>query len=173
MLSEVAEQYFQARNSMDFEVIKGLVNDSITVIEGDYVMPYSHKDFYEVFQWDSVFQTKYKIVGVEEIDEHVIATVDLTSIRNKFLQNDRMTCQFKLSFQSGKISEIQSLDCRNANWEIWQERVQLLVNWVDDNHPELNGFIHDMTMDGAENYIRAIQLFEASENDMQQLITTQ
>lgn len=163
---ETTAKYFNARNSVDFKEIKGLLSDSLTVVEGDYKMIYSKDSYYEVFKWDSIFQTTYEIVKLKEIDNHIIASISLSSIRNKFLKNDLMTCQFKLSFKSGSISKIESLDCKDANWEIWQKRVNILVNWIQDNHPELNGFIHDMTMNGAKNYVKAIYLYESNENKL-------
>jgi len=39
--------------------------------------------------------------------------------------------------------------------------VKLLVVWVEENHPELDGFIHDMTMKGAQDYVNSIELYEA------------
>lgn len=159
------EKYYMARDAADFKDISLLVSDTITVVEGDYVMPYTLESYYEVFKWDSVFQTKYKIIELEEVESQVIVSVTLSSIRNAFLQNNPMTCKFKLSLQSGKISKIESLNCKDANWEIWQKRVDALVKWVDINHPELNGFIHDMTMNGAKNYLKAINLYNLSENN--------
>ena len=159
---EVTEQYFYARNAMDFPMINSLISDSITVIEGDYTMPYSKESFYEVFKWDSVFQTSYDIINLQEEQERIIASIRLSSIRNRFLYNDTMTCQFRLTFKEDKISTIESLDCENANWEVWQERVTELVEWIDSNHPELNGFIFDLTMGGAKDYIEAIQLFKSN-----------
>ena len=109
--NEVTTNYFNARNTMNFKEIKATISDSITITEGDYVMPYNHDSFYEVFRWDSVFQTNYEIINIQETDDQIIASVALSSIRNKFLKNESMTCQFKLSFSSGKISKIESLDC--------------------------------------------------------------
>ncbi|MFT6781217.1 MAG: hypothetical protein ACJA1A_001137 [Saprospiraceae bacterium] len=163
---ETAEKYFTARNSVEFKEIQDLISDSLTVIEGDYKMLYSQDSYYEVFKWDSVFQTSYEIVELKEIDEQIIVSISLSSIRNKFLKNDLMTCQFKLSFESGRISKIESLDCKDANWEVWQKRVNILADWIEDNHPELHGFIHDMTMKGAKNYLKAINLYELNENDL-------
>jgi len=163
---ETVIRYFDARNAVDFEEVKRLINDSITVTEGDYVMPYSQDSYYEVFKWDSVFQTKYELVELQEIHEQIIVTIALTSIRNEFLQNSRMTCPFKISLESGKVSKIESLDCHDADWEVWQERVSSLVNWIEINHPELDGFIHDMTLTGARNYVKAIRLYEASKDDL-------
>lgn len=164
--TERTEKYFNARNSFEYKEIQDLISDSLTVIEGDYVMHYSQESFYEVFRWDSVFQTTYEIVELKEMDEQIVASISLSSIRNRFLKNDLMTCQFKLTFTSGKISTIESLDCKGANWEIWQNGVNNLVDWIEDNHPELNGFIHDMTMNGAKNYLKAISLYESNQDDL-------
>ena len=161
---QVTSNYFNARNAMDFEEIKATISDSIIITEGDYVMPYTHHSFYEVFKWDSVFQTTYEIIDLKEINDQIIATVALNSIRNKFLKNEPMTCQFKLSFIAKKISKIESLDCEDADWEVWQKGVNELVIWIDANHPDLNGFIHDMTMYGAQNYLKAIELYELKES---------
>ena len=159
-------KYFNARNSTDFQLVKDLISDSLTVVAGDYVMGYSQDSYYEVFKWDSVFQTSYEIVDLKENEEEVIASISMSSIRNKFLQNDVMTCQYKLSFESGNITKIVSLDCKDANWQIWEKRVNQLVNWVELNHPELDGFIHDMTLNGAKKYLKAISLYEANEHDL-------
>lgn len=158
---EAAEKYFQARNSFQFDEIKKLIADSLTIVEGDHKMYYSQDSFYEIFKWDSIFQSSYEIVSLEEIDEHIIASIALSSIRNRFLKNDLMTCLYKLSFESGQIAKIESLDCHNADWETWENRVNKLVEWIALNHPELDGFIHDMSMKGAINYLEAITLYES------------
>lgn len=163
---ETVAHYFNARNAVDFIEIRELISDRLTVTEGDYVMPYSQNSFYEVFKWDSVFQTKYNIVELREMHDQIIASIALRSIRNEFLLNNKMTCQFKFSFSSGKISKIESLDCENADWKVWEKRVNSLVAWIELNHPELDGFIHDMTMNGAQNYLKAINQYEKSENNL-------
>jgi len=163
---ELVTNYFDARQSGEFEKIKAVVNDSFTITEGDHIMPYSLDSYYEVFKWDSIFQTSYKIVKLKDVNNQVVASIDLSSIRNKFLQNDQMTCQFKISFDSGKISKIESLDCQGADWAVWQKKVNTLVSWIETNHPDLNGFIHDMSMEGANNYLKAIELFETNEKNL-------
>lgn len=75
-----------------------------------------------------------------------------------------MTCQYKISFNSGKISKIEELECKDADWNIWQKKRDSLVSWTKKNHPELDGFINDMTMNGAINYLKAIELYETDKN---------
>jgi len=98
---------------------------------------------------------------LQKLDDQILASVNLTSVRNTFLENDLMRCDFRVSFEKEKISRIESLDCQGADWDKWQDRVKLLVVWVEENHPELDGFIHDMTMKGAQDYVNSIELYEA------------
>lgn len=158
--SELVTEYYEAFNSSDFSRITAVLNDSITITEGDYIMPYSQESFYEQFKWDSIFQPAYKIVELEEQSKQVIVTVASSSKRYKFLKNDPLTCRFRISFNSNKITKLESLECLDANWDIWQTERDSLVNWTSRNHPELDGFIHDLTMNGALNYLRAIELYE-------------
>lgn len=67
-------------------------------------------------------------------------------------------CQVKISFTSGKISKLEELECIGVDWNIWRKERDSLVSWVNKNHPELDGFINDMTMNGSINYLKAIDL---------------
>ena len=71
-----------------------------------------------------------------------------------------MACGYKISFNNGKISKLEELECTGADWNIWQNEVNTLVNWVKKHHPELDGFIHDLTMEGAVKYLKAIELYD-------------
>lgn len=163
---ETVTQYYNARNAIDFNKVKPLVSDSITIISGDFVMPYNNESFYEVFKWDSVFKPSYKIVELQEKNTQIIAYVTLNSERNTFLKTRDMTCQYEISFNSGKISKIEELDCKNVNWKVWEKERNSLVNWTKRNQPELDGFINDMTMNGAINYLKAIELYEDDKDVM-------
>ncbi|WP_109852111.1 hypothetical protein [Aquimarina sp. AU58] len=157
---EIVTKYYNARNTANYNELKTFINDSITITAGDYIMPYTHDSFYEEFKWDSIFRTSYKIVELVEKNDQIIASVTSNSIRFEFLKNNPLVCQYKISFTSGKISKIESLECIGANWKIWQRKVDSLVSWVNANHPELDGFINDMTMNGAINYLKAIELYK-------------
>lgn len=156
---ETVTQYYNAFDASDYEKIKMLIADSITYTEGDYIMPYLKESLHEKFRWDSVFQPTYKIVELEELDSQVIATVAVSSLRFEFLKNNPLTCSHKISFEEGKIAKIEALDCIRADWVVWGQGVDSLVNWTRKYHPELDGFIHDLTMNGAINYLKAIELY--------------
>lgn len=152
--------YYNARDAANYNELKKLIADSITITAGDYVMPYDHDSFYEQFKWDSVFKPTYEVVKLEEKNNQIIASVALNSVRHEFLKNNAMTCQYKISFNSEKISKIEELKCKGADWSIWQKERDSLVSWITKNHPKLNDFIHDMTMNGAIHYLKAIELYE-------------
>lgn len=158
--SETVTKYYDAFDASDFERLRTLLDDSLTIIEGQYATTYSHSSFYEQFKWDSIFQPTYKVVEITEENNQVIATVASSSLRYEFLKNNPLTGRYRLSFNSGKISKVEILDYIDANWEIWQMERDSLVNWVSINHPELDGFIHDLSMNGAINYLKAIELYE-------------
>ncbi len=157
---------FKARDAGDYQELKTVVDDSITIVSGDYIMPYNHDGFYEQFKWDSVFKPSYEIVALEEKNSHIIAAVTLNSIRNTFLKNSGMTCRYKISFNSEKISKIEELECEGVDWSVWQKERDSLVEWVNKNHPELAGFLTDMTMNGSQKYLKAIVLYEKAKTTL-------
>ena len=158
--TELVTKYYNAFNSSDFNQLMLLTTDSITIVEGDYVMHYSHDSFYEQFKWDSIFQPTYKIVELEDQNIQVIATVASSSKRYEFLKNNPLTCRYEISFDSDKITKLEVLECFDADWNVWENERDSLVNWVTINHPELDGFVHDLTMNGAINYLKAIELYQ-------------
>ncbi len=157
---EAVSQYYEGFNSGKYSQIKEVISDSIIFYSGDYIMPYSSRSFHEKFKWDSIFQPSYTLVGMECVDDHIIATVQSSSVRHIFLKNSPMICDYKISFDNGKISKIEDMECPTADWDVWQREVGNLVKWVDLNHPEFNGFIYEMTMNGAINYLKVIALYE-------------
>ena len=164
--STEAEQitaYYEGFKNSDYSQVKRTLSDSLISVAGDYTMPYSRESFYEKFKWDSVFKPQYKLVSIDEEGEHPIATVTVNSHKLEFLQNNPMTCRYAVYFKDGKIASIVDLDCPTANWEIWGKQVDALVGWIAMNHPELDGFINDLTMQGAINYMKAIELYKNRE----------
>ncbi|SHG79872.1 hypothetical protein [Winogradskyella jejuensis] len=152
--------YFEARTQGNFNALKKQVSDSITLISGDFIMPYSRESLYQQYKWDSVFQSKYNILKAVETNEKVIATVSQNCIRNAFLENNPLVYQLEISFKNGKIEKIKDLDYIDVNWNIWTSKKDSLVNWVAKNHPKLDGFVNDMSMMGAINYVKAIELYQ-------------
>jgi len=158
--SEQITKYFEGFKNSDYSQIKKTIADSVITIEGDYTMAFSRESYYEKFKWDSVFKPTYTLVKIENQGEQAIATVSLSSIKLEFLKNSPMTCRYEFHFKAGKITKIENLACSDANWELWEKEVDSLVHWVKLNHPELDGFIYDLSMKGALDYVNAIKLYK-------------
>ncbi len=161
--SEAIREYYAGFENGDYNRVKRTIADSLAITEGDYVMSFTPESFYEQFKWDSVFKPNYNLVELEDHDGRMVATVAVKSLRFEFLKNNPLTCKHRFHFQSGKIAKIESLDCIDANWEIWQKERDSLVEWTKINHPELDGFINDLSMKGAINYLKAIALYKKNE----------
>jgi len=159
-LSQTVAQYYQGFNDSDFKLIASVVHDSISLVEGDYPTSFSRNGFHEHFKWDSIFEPSYKLVHMEELDSDIIATVSSYSKRYEFLRNNPLTCRHKFSFEADKISNIEVLDCLDTDWALWERERDALVLWTKAHHPELDGFMHDLTMEGAIDYLKAIELYE-------------
>jgi hypothetical protein len=87
-------------------------------------------------------------------------------LRFEFLKNNPLSCRHKISFKDGKIAKLETLECIDADWGIWQKERDSLVNWVHIHHPDLDGFVHDLSMQGAINYLKAIELYKDNEETL-------
>ncbi|MDO6470786.1 hypothetical protein [Maribacter sp. 1_MG-2023] len=157
---ETVTIYYQAFDSGNFDKIKGVIHDSITMINGDFVTPFDKSNFYEFYKWDSVFKPSYEILELAEENEDLIATISQKNIRNEFLKNNPLQFKVKLSFSADKISRLEELEYIRVNWQEWNQEKDSLVNWTKVNHPNLDGFVNDLTMVGAMKYLKAIELYE-------------
>ncbi|MEP2690017.1 hypothetical protein [Maribacter dokdonensis] len=159
----VVKSYYSAFDSGDYNALKAITNDSVTIISGDFTTNYDKEAFYEFYKWDSIFKPTYNTIKIEEENNTVLVTVAQKNKRNSFLQNNPLKFKVRVSFTSGKISKLEELEYINVNWNEWNQQKNALVEWVQLNHPELDGFVNDMTMKGAMDYLKAIELYEKKE----------
>jgi len=164
---EIVSKYYNSFDSGNYDEIKAVLNDSVTQIAGDFVTPYNHDSFYEFFKWDSIFKPSYKIVELVEKNNDILVTVAQENVRNEFLKNIPLVYKVKVSFISSKISKLEELESIDTNWEVWIQERDSLVNWIKNNHPDLDGFVNDMTMKGSKNYLKAIELFTSNKDSLQ------
>lgn len=161
--TEQVSAYYEGFKNSDYNQIKRTLADSLVTIEGDFTTSYSHESYYEQFKWDSVFKPKYKLVSIENQQGHLIATVSVHTSKFEFLKNNPLTFKHKFSFKSGKIAKIENIGFIDADFDIWAKQRAALVNWVKVNHPEIDGFMNDLTMQGALNYLQALEFYKNRE----------
>ncbi|MCM5663374.1 hypothetical protein [Galbibacter mesophilus] len=157
--SNQVTDYYQGFKNSNYDLIRSTIADSLVIIEGSQELKFSRESYYSHFKWDSVFQPEYTIKNITRNNEKILATVSLRSSRLEFLENNPLTCTYEFHFKSNKINKIVIVNC-DADWKIWQNRRDLLVNWVKNNYPKYGGFINDLSMDGATNYLKAISLYK-------------
>lgn len=157
---QLARDYYQALNNSNFERIAQFQFDSVRVKEGPYNSVYSINDYVNWLQWDSVFEPKYEILDVKTEGEAVELTVSKVCQRIQFLNGGPMVSKERLGFKEGKIYDLEIQEFIEFNGEQWNANREELVSWIDEHHPELNGFIYDQTLQGGLNYLKALELFK-------------
>lgn len=159
------KQYYAALNNFELEAIAGYFYDSVRMRENDYLYLASKDSFYIKLQWDSVFRPKYGVLEIEAIDKDLIVKVSKSDPRILFLNEEPTIYRERFTFKQGKIYSSEILEYTVFNWDLWDENRSKIVDWIKENHPDLDGFLYDQTKQGALNYIEAIKLFIAAYED--------
>lgn len=157
---QLARDYYQALDESNFERIAQLQFDSIRVSEGPFTTTYSVEDYVTWLQWDSVFQPTYEILDAKLVNETVELTVSKVCKRIEFLNGGPMVSKEVMQFRDAKIYELEIGEFTSFDGERWNSQREKLVNWVKANHPELDGFINDQTLQGGLNYLKALELYQ-------------
>lgn len=158
--TEAVQTYYDGINAFDFDLTRSVLTDSIALIEGEYQSLLSQEQYYTLFQWDSVFVPQVTLSNIKEEGNQVTVLVSTSSVRLAYLDHAPHSCNTTFIVESGKIQSLETGECPEESRPIWESKRDTLVTWIDANHPELNGFIHDLTKTGAENYVKAIRLYE-------------
>ncbi len=151
--------YFKALNARDFRQLSPLVSDSMKTSEMGYILTRNKADFYKQFQWDSVFQAKYQVREMNFRSDSVELVVSKHCRRIAFLQDTDLVYRALFVFDGNQIAEINTTGYISMDFALWQARRDSLVAWIGQKHPELNGFVHDLSPEGARKYMKAIELW--------------
>ena len=157
---KIVTDYIQGLNKEDFSLILKCVSDSVVTAEMNYVLTKNKQELYKHFQWDSVFQPKYNLIGYKTDSAGLICTIGKTGKRIEFLQDTSMVYKTRFEFKGNKIIKISLIDYVYLDTLGWQSRRDSLVAWIDKYHPELSGFVYDLTPGGAQKYLTAIDLYK-------------
>ncbi|MHA7055933.1 hypothetical protein ACWGOQ_0001840 [Aquimarina sp. M1] len=159
----LVQKYYDHLNHSNFLELSELIGDSITINEGDYNMNYSRNDYYTFFQWDSVFSPTYELLEIKQVDKKIAVKVSKTCTRIKFLNQKSMTSKEVFEIKNQKISKIKNVEM-DSDFKLWNATKNEIVTWIKKNHPELDGFMYDQTKAGAQNYVKAMDLYKKFNN---------
>lgn len=157
----VAQKYFQALQTSNFTEISKLVHDSLIYMDGDYIIANSIESYYVFFQWDSAFIPEYKVLDENEINDSIMEyTVSKRCKRIDYLHDTEIVHKLDIHVKNNRIYQIKIKEHLVFNSEKWQQRRDSLTAFINKNYPELNGFEIDITLPGAHNYLKALELFK-------------
>lgn len=156
---EIVESYYNSYAEVSYNELSSLLADSIRIDDVGYTQTYSKAQFQDYYQWDSVFQPQIKMSEIYQDNGQIYYTLTISSIRFHFLENDPCITNQRLTLMDGKIERFEILGNVGVDWILWASRRDSLVNWAKLNHPELDGFIYDMTGEGSVDYIKAIEYY--------------
>ncbi|MCK0135786.1 hypothetical protein [Arenibacter sp. S6351L] len=159
---EIAKKYYKALDSSDDLKITLLLTDSLVTKETkyDYEQIFSLKEYIEWLKWDAVFEPSYEILQMEQEDEIVKAKISKIDKRISFLHQEPIVTNQIIRFDNDKIISIETTEYVIFNDSTFVKNRDGIVSWIDENHPELNGFIHDQTETGGLKYLKAIDLYK-------------
>ncbi|MGS2740889.1 hypothetical protein [Sinomicrobium sp. M5D2P17] len=158
---DIAKQYYKVLDNSDDAGITSLLTDSLLTKESeyDYEQTFSLKEYIEWLKWDSVFDPTYEILEIEQENEIVKAKISKIDKRILFLHEEPIVSNQVIRFDKNKIISVETTYVIFNDTTFLKNRDGFL-NWIDENHPDLNGFIHDQTEAGAIKYLKAIELYK-------------
>lgn len=160
--NEIVDSYFEGLNTSDFSKIEPLLSDSIQSYEMKHTIAQGIKQQYGIFQWDSIFKPHYTIIKKKDIGNDFVEVEVLKQCnRISFLTDTTIEFKVNFSISDSKIESINTCEYIRIDIEKWRSRLDSLTQWVGLNHPELNGFNRKITIEGGNNYKKAMALYNA------------
>ncbi len=160
---KIVANYINGLNESNFESIKPYLSDSLTTMEGGFVLAKNCAEYYIHFQWDSVFTPQYSLINSKQLSDHSVeVTLSKIGKRIQYLHDTPTVYKAKFDFANNRITQIDNTDLMVFDTLKWTNRRDTLVTWIKIHHPDLDGFVYDQTPNGAQNYLKAIALFNSS-----------
>jgi len=156
---EIAKQFYETLDNSDNSKLNILLTENFTTVDDGFEKTYSLEDYSIWLKWDAVFAPKYSIIKMEQEGEVVKAKISKLDKRIQFLHEAPIVTEEIIRFDNGKIKRVE----RNSsvfNVARFIENREKLVTWIKNNHPDLDGFLHDQTKAGGVNYLKAIELYK-------------
>ena len=159
---EIAKRYYEVLDNSKISEIPALLTDSLLTkeTEYDYVQTFSLKEYVEWLEWDAVFEPTYEILHIEQENEVVRTKVSKIDKRILFLHKEPIIINQLIEFDGNKIISIETTKYEIFNDSVFVKNRDKLVNWIQANHPELDGFLYDQTESGGMKYLKAIESYQ-------------
>lgn len=159
---DTVKKYYAALDHSNVAGIAPLLTDSLLTSETgyDYEQVFSQKEYMEWMKWDSVFDPSYEILEMEQEGKNVRAKISKIDKRIAFLHKEPIVTSEFIRFDNNKIKSIERTNVIFDDSVFVKNRDEFL-GWIDQHHPELNGFIHNQTKNGGLRYLTAIERYKS------------
>ncbi len=159
---EIAKEYYAILSKSDDSRIATILMDSLITreTEYDYEQIFSLPEYIDWLKWDASFHPTYEILRIEESEGVVKARISKMDERIAFLHEEPIITEQVIRFENERIKSVETTKYVVFNDSIFVSNRSNLLKWIDEHHPELNGFIYDQTEEGAVNYLRALELYQ-------------
>ena len=159
--AKIIGAFYDGLNKSDFNQVESCISDSLLFMEGGFVLTKNIREFYVLFQWDTVFSPKFSIINSRKISDNTIeVTVSKLGKRIKFLNDSAIVYKAKFDFANNQITKLDHCELVIFDTLKWNSRRDTLVAWIKTNYPDLDGFVYDQTLTGAQHYLEAIELYK-------------
>lgn len=157
----LAERYYKSLDTSDDSAIGALLGDSVVVreCEDDYEEKFSRKDYVEWLKWDSVFEPQYEILEIAQENGVIKAKISKIDKRILLLHEEPIVWNETIRFNDHKIDRVERTKYLVFNDILFLKNRTKLLSWIDENHPELNGFLNGQTEPLGKNYLKAIEFY--------------
>lgn len=157
----LVQEYYEALNKGDLIKAKSLLADSIVKTEGVEKIAYTKKDFSHFLEWDMSFEPKYELASVTYGAHGVVnCNVRKTCKRIAFLNEAPTAYEERWTIKEGKLAIFEIHNYLSFNETLWVKNVTALTTFINTNHPEMKDFIYDQTKQGAQDYLKAMDLYK-------------
>lgn len=158
---KLISEFYNGLNNADFDKIQSVIADTLIVADGDWIDKYSKNDYYDWFAWDSVFEPSYLIRNFEKTDSGIFYTVSKRCKRIDFLHGGSLDFNVRAIINDNKLSGIYAESYVNMDFAKWGATRDSLIVWIDNEQPDLSGFMDKQNSEYAKNYLEAIRLYNS------------
>lgn len=158
----IAKQYYKALDKSNVSSMLILIGDSIVIRENmdNYEERFSQRGYGVWLAWDSVFEPTYKILDIVEANDMVKAKIWKIDKRISFLHEEPMVWNEIIRFDGRKIARVERMRYEVFSVDRFVKNRDTLVNWINEYHPELSGFLYPQTKSLGKKYLKAIEIYQ-------------
>lgn len=157
----LVKDYYEALDNSDISKVSTLLTDSLVTkeTEFDYEQTFTKAEYLRWMQWDSIFNPTYDIIALDTLDKNIKVKVSKIDSRIAFLHKEPIITSNVIQIENQKIITVETTNYDVFNDSTFVKNRDELVNWINEYHPELDGFLFDQTKEGGLKYLEAINLY--------------